>query len=297
MLIVCPHCSTNYDVSPGMMGDAGRLVRCARCHQTWFAVAAPQFADAMAHADTVEAPAAAAVMDRAADPPPPDPLDPDQASAFDKPADDVSPDANPDGDGLWGVPEFPAPPLGPTTVDAIADAPPGYDIESLAARRAGGAWRKATRRNGRLRIPTVPAIIVAELAAIIAIVAWRTEIVRAMPQTASLFRTVGLPVNLRGLVFADVRISTDTHDGVTVLVVEGNIENATRAAVGVPRLRFALRNAARVEVISWTAQPDKGSLAPGEALAFRSQLASPPADGHDVVVRFLTPPDLINATR
>lgn len=288
MLIVCPHCSTNYDVSRGTLGDAGRTVRCVRCHETWFATAAPTPDRATAVAIPV---AAAAAAERTADPGD----DPDPAPG--KPAGEAAPGANPDPDGLWGVPEIAVPPRPGVTFEAIAEPVPGNDIESLAARRAGGAQRRARRRSGSLTVPTVPAIIAAELVAIIAIMAWRTEIVRAMPQTAALFRAVGLPVNLRGLVFADVGISSDTHDGVTVLVVEGNIENAMRSAVGVPRLRFALRNAAQVEVISWTAQPDKGSLAPGERLAFRSRLASPPADGHDVAVRFLTPADLIDGPR
>jgi hypothetical protein len=33
-------------------------------------------------------------------------------------------------------------------------------------------------------------------------------------------------------------------------------------------------------------------LGPGESLPFRSRLASPPADAHDVLVRFLNPRDL-----
>ena len=84
---------------------------------------------------------------------------------------------------------------------------------------------------------------------------------------------IGLPVNLRGLDFSDIRASKNVHDGVTVLIIEGTIENATASAVSVPRLRFALRNAAMAELLSWTAPPEQGTLGPGEALPFRSRLS------------------------
>lgn len=320
MLIVCPHCSTNYEVGSSALGDAGRTVRCARCQQTWFATATPEPAVAMAAAGAVATGAVApAVEAKPAEPAAPArmaapavPDEPDPPPMRRKSADVRADNGRPEGDELWGIPDFAAPPLAPEaptapqetaevpvpeTVDAVADPLPAHDIESLAARRAGGTKRKPKQFAGRLTIPIVPAIIAVELAAIIAIVAWRSEIVRTMPQTASLFRAIGMPVNLRGLAFTDVHISADPHDGTPVLLVEGNIENTTRAAVGVPRLRFALRNSAQVELISWNAQPDQGSLAPGEALPFHSRLASPPADGHDVVVRFLTRHDLEDGMR
>ncbi len=66
-----------------------------------------------------------------------------------------------------------------------------------------------------------------------------------LPQTASLYAAIGLPVNLRGLTFADVTTATETHDGVPVLVVEGTIVSASPRIVEVPRLRFSVRNAQR----------------------------------------------------
>jgi len=313
MLIICPNCKTGYDVSTGTLGETGRMVRCARCHTAWFASSSaipPPPGEIAAASPPLQAPAKV-VTEPVAEPaaePAADPV-PAPAGTFDRaPAVEASEPAAPpaaadpapvedDAAGLWGVPEHPSPPLAPTTVDAKADPPPPHDIETMAAQRSGGAWRPRRRRIGRLALPVVPTIIAVELAAILAILAWRTEVVRAMPQTASLFRAIGLPVNLRGLVFSDIRISKDAHDGVTVLIVDGTIGNDTRSVVGVPRLRFALRDTALGELVSWTAPPEKGSLGPGETLAFRSRLALPPADGNDVVVRFLNHHDFINGTR
>jgi hypothetical protein len=117
--------------------------------------------------------------------------------------------------------------------------------------------------------------------------------VRVAPQTASLYAAIGLPVNLRGLTFTDVTTSTESHDGVQVLVVEGNIASASTRVVEVPRLRFSVRNRGGQEVYAWTALPTRSVLAPGETLAFRSRLASPPPDARDVLVRFFNRRDLV----
>jgi hypothetical protein len=117
--------------------------------------------------------------------------------------------------------------------------------------------------------------------------------VRHMPQLASFYASIGLPVNLRGLAFADLKLGRETHDGVPVLAVEGTIVNGVARPVEVPRLRFALHNSAGAEVYAWTAVPSQSLLEPGERLAFRSRLASPPDDSAEVQVRFFTRRDAV----
>ena len=72
------------------------------------------------------------------------------------------------------------------------------------------------------------------------LIGWRSDVVRWLPQTASLYAAIGLPVNLRGLVFANVTTERETNDGVEVLVVQGSIVNNFKRAVDVPRLRFSV---------------------------------------------------------
>ena len=81
----------------------------------------------------------------------------------------------------------------------------------------------------------------------------------------------------------------------SVLVVEGTIVNLTTRTLDVPRLRFALRNASGHEVYAWTAQPSK-TAGIGERAAVPRRLASPPADGRDVIVRFLNRRDAAAGT-
>ena len=78
---------------------------------------------------------------------------------------------------------------------------------------------------------------------------------------------------------------SEQHEGVPILVVEGNI-NTTRRNEDVPRLKFILRNAA--QIYFWTAVPVRASLSPGEG--FRTSLASPPADARDAMLSFVLSP-------
>jgi hypothetical protein len=116
--------------------------------------------------------------------------------------------------------------------------------------------------------------------------------VRVVPQTASLYAAVGLPVNLRGLVLADVTTEALTNEGTPVLLIQGRIVSTAKRTVEVPRLRFAIRDAGGIEIYSWTALPTRSLLSPGEAMTFQSRLASPPPETHDVLVRFFNRHDL-----
>jgi hypothetical protein len=147
-------------------------------------------------------------------------------------------------------------------------------------------WPLSTLQNGILALLIIDGILIG----------WRDTVVRVMPQTASFYSLLGLSVNLRGLAFDGIATNTEQHDGVPILVVEGNIVNDSGKIVEVPRLKFAVRNTANQEIYSWTAVPPRTTLPPGEAVAFRSRLASPPPEGQDVLVRFVTRRDIVGGT-
>jgi hypothetical protein len=153
--------------------------------------------------------------------------------------------------------------------------------------------RRSGLRGKRWPRPSLPAAILVLLAANAGLVAWRQNIVRLLPQTASVYAAVGLPVNLRGLAFDNIRTSRAEQEGVDVLMVEGTIVNVASRPVEVPRLRLALHNGAKREVYAWTTAPGRSILAPGDALPFKSRLASPPTDARELQVRFFSAPDVI----
>jgi len=196
-----------------------------------------------------------------------------------------------------------APPLAPPHDSPYDDSPYGTDGgneffsgpplnepddgANFAARRARlKDKRKKYSRNSRWI-----ALALVLFAINVALLGARSEIVRYLPQTASLFSAIGLPVNLRNLEFENIVISKETQDGVNILIIEGKVVNTSRKAVDVPRLRFAARTAAGQEVYTWTMQPARSILGPGDSMPFTSRLAAPPANAADILVRFFTPQD------
>jgi predicted Zn finger-like uncharacterized protein len=288
MLIVCPTCATTYQIQLASLGAAGRSVRCSQCRNTWFATADSVVAEPAAVPALVapRRPAPPASEPKAED------FDAMAASDFSvEPMTPPDPVATEVAERVLA--ESDAPPLAPAD-DEKPDPPkfdPGApeDIESIAARRARQAFadRKA-KPTLRQRILSLPMLIVVLAVALIGLVQARASVVRHFPQTASLFSMIGMPVNLRGLIFQDVKSKGEFHDGVMVLVVEGVIVNLTRNALEVPRLRFSLRNGTGHEVYAWTALPSRPVLGSGDGLPFRTRLASPPSDGRDVIVRFFS---------
>jgi predicted Zn finger-like uncharacterized protein len=308
MLIVCPNCGTSYQIEPASLG-AGRSVRCIRCRNVWFAantdamgaIAAahrqdlaqlkppaaeatapdPQTRDSApdsAPPDTAPAPAVeqsppVAVQEPVPSDPPPRPA-PDAADDEPPPEPDVIEDA---------------PPLAPAAEAAVSPPEISDDIESVAARRA----QRMARNRGRWLPGPWPSAILVQAALIAALIGGRTSVVQLVPQTASLYAAIGLPVNLRGLEFVEVTTDTEMADQVPVMVIQGTIVATGKHRVEVPRLRFAVRDPGGHEIYSWTALPNKNVLAPGEALAFRSRLASPPKEASDISVRFFNRRDRI----
>jgi predicted Zn finger-like uncharacterized protein len=283
MLIVCPSCTTAYRIELSTLGAAGRSVRCARCRAVWFA----SVADLAPAALALPAPSAAEMPDRPGLPAVvagPDRLEPSSGGDA---------DAQQDG-GAVAIAN--APSLVPALVPEGGSVPvstvtTGPDIETLAARRTRHATNK--RHRSARRLPGLPAVILVLAATLAALLHWRASVVRVLPQTASLFSAVRLPVNLRGLSFDNVKTSVESRDGVSVLVVDGTIANVTHQPLDVPRLRFAVRNGAGYEVYAWTALPTQSVLNPGDSAPFRSRLASPPADSQDVIVRFFNRRDVV----
>jgi predicted Zn finger-like uncharacterized protein len=306
MLIVCPNCATSYMIDPTSVGPAGRMVRCARCKSTWFAGAAKTGVDAFVDGVIAEAeaeqhggpppqqqqPAEPAADDFGDRTPPHEPQPPAYAADdFAAPARDREPEPEPESEPMVAITDAPslvppvehAPFVAREPTPAVADE----EVETFAARRKRlQSKRKATRKSSRWT-----AIVLLLFALNVAVVGARNEVVRFLPQTASLFAAIGLPVNLRHLTFENVRITRDVQDGITVLMVDGMIASTSSKPVEVPRLRFAARSAAGQEIYTWTAKPERSLLGPGEKMKFSSRLAAPPADANDVLVRFFTAND------
>ena len=281
MQIVCPNCTTSYQIAAAAIGANGRSVRCVRCQTVWFAVppAVTVRRTARAELATRRAPVAAFRAELGGEPElgraataatcrraPAAPIlrrshrrrragtrRPPTARAEPTPAVALAD---------IPIPVEDAPPLAPAAGDG---APARHVAGSTTARRTSRAWPPAglaptaRRRRSRLRFRCRSRSL-RWLLVCAALLGWRKDIVRHAPQLASFYSAIGLPVNLRGLAFTDLKIGNEIHDGVPVLVVEGMIVSTVSMPVDVPRLRFALRNATGAEVYSWTAQPSQPVL-------------------------------------
>jgi hypothetical protein len=187
------------------------------------------------------------------------------------------------------------PPIAIDPADFVPHAAEAHeDVESVARR-----WHPPDASRGFMCWPLSAwhTAIIVLLVIDVFLIGWRRDIVRALPQTASFYALIGMPVNLRGLGFDGVVTTAEKHEGVPILVVEGSIVNDAVKTVEVPRLKFIIRNAARQEIYSWTAVPSTSAVAPGESISFSTRLASPPADGRDVLVRFVSRRDMIAGLR
>ena len=286
MQITCPNCQSSYTVADTALGEKGRSVRCAKCKEVWHAMppvpamAEPVVEEWQPSVDewkpstdewqpTVDPPAA-----EEAAAPPPEGSEPTSDAAW--PQSDTAHAGDPP-----HVED--APPVAPDQpVEAMSQKPGVSNYEEIRRRKA--ARLKAEKDRG-LGI-TAGRIAAAFAGLIVALVVARENIVRLLPQTASLYAQLGLHVNVRGIDFANLKTSYETQDGTRVLVVEGGIRNISSAVQPVANIRYSMRNAAGVEVYSWTGVPDRNLMPPGETTQFRTRLASPPNDGRDVRVSF-----------
>ena len=270
MHIVCPHCTTSYTVNPATLGAEGRTVRCSRCKEVWLA--------------RPEAAMEAVVPEPAM-------------------AEAGQPDSNADADAGWEALAREEAEGDPPVVDSPSIA---GDWSTTANDQEANDWPSMARHDAQDARPSRPPGFLGRLrprislptacagmgALALALIIWRAEMVRLLPQTASFYRMVGLEVNLRGVSFKDVKVTTETVDGKPVLVIEGVIFGETKKPVELPQLRFSVRNAQGAEIYAWNTVLDQPVLNPGEHAWFKSRLASPPPEGRNIDIRFLSRRDL-----
>jgi len=290
MHIVCPHCTTSYAINPATLGPAGRTVRCSRCKETW--LARPE--DAIEMADAM--PAAMPNSAQSASPAANDAAAEWEALASEEEGKDAPVVESPSISAGWPAEGEGSQPSGDSDWPSAArqDAEGDEEIPITTHRQR---LARLFRLPSLPRIPFMPSFglptaCAAMGALILALMIWRAEIVRLLPQTATFYKMVGLEVNLRGLAFKDIKISNETVDGKPVLVIEGTIVGETKNPVELPRLRFSVRDAQGTEIYAWNAVLEQPVLKPGERAYFKSRLASPPPEGRNIDVRFFNKRDL-----
>lgn len=290
MRIECPSCGAGFDVNPKVLEPSGRTVRCASCKTTWFA-AAPALA--MAEAEAAHEVALEPMPEAAPEIPP-------------MPSPAVTAEDRADHEALKAVAKKPEATKKPEIVAPheddityIEDAPSSVPEEpepvpAALRRKLVMPVAASAKRPTRVPLGFVTAILFGVVA--LGLVS-RHAVVRAAPELASLYAAIGFPVNLRGLEFQNIRTKQEIQDGITVLAIEGEVENVVSRAVELPRVRLAVIGENGSEIYAWTTLLPRSILYPHERVPFKSRLASPPAAGKEIMVRFLTRADLTAAAR
>lgn len=265
MLIICPDCESSYEVDAADIGAAGRKVRCTECGAVWLA----RQVESSASQEPAETPA-------------PDETIVEEVDAFDEvEAFDEVAAAPPNEEAGFSDEDFAA----PASIENIISNPALQE-----AKEASRRGRRKSRGNPMAGLANRRRLVAAALACLAVLVCGvlgRETVVSAVPDLAGLYAVAGLPVNLRGLSFEEIATQEKVEDGVPQLAVRGTIRNVTGDSVPVPRLRLAVLNRSGREIFVWTAVPSRSELGPGETLPFFAQIASPPADGREVIVRFV----------
>jgi predicted Zn finger-like uncharacterized protein len=281
MQIVCPHCTTSYAIKLEALGREGRTVRCSRCKEVW--LARPQ--------DAIEPVAAEPVMAETSHSP--ERRDTDLAAQWNETTAEAGDTPVVDSPSIAG--DLPGDRAGNAAADWAAmardeasDTPPPKRT-GWFGRLFARSSKSSSRGKSLFNLTTAG---VAMCALLVALFVWRADVVRLLPQTAAFYKLVGLDVNLRGLLFKDVKVTTETVEGKPVLVIEGVIVGESKKTVEVPRLRFSVRDAQGAEIYAWNTVLEQTRLKPGDHALFKSRLASPPAEGRSIDVRFFNKRDI-----
>jgi predicted Zn finger-like uncharacterized protein len=117
-------------------------------------------------------------------------------------------------------------------------------------------------------------------------VSYRQQIARLWPQSASLYKVLGLPVNARGLAFTDVNYKRETEDKQTVLAVSGKLVNISGHERAVPQIRVILTGDRGHELYHWDFTPEVSVLKAGQSASFLTRLSRPPDGARHLTLEF-----------
>ena len=121
-------------------------------------------------------------------------------------------------------------------------------------------------------------------------IAYRTDIVRAWPKSASAFAMIGQPANLYGV---DIR-SVGARAGLDVkgprVTVSGQLTSVSRKAEPLAYLKVSLIDTKGVEKLSWLVDPGATVLQPGQTHQFQTTRSNPVRGDLKAVVVFAEPP-------
>ena len=115
---------------------------------------------------------------------------------------------------------------------------------------------------------------------------YRQNIAAVWPQSSSLYATMGMRVNTRGLEFHDKTAHFESDGQQDVLIITGHLLNTTSRELSVPAIRVSLMDADKRVLTHWNFTAGIAMLHPGQQATFHTQLASPPPAARNIELSF-----------
>jgi predicted Zn finger-like uncharacterized protein len=173
-----------------------------------------------------------------------------------------------------------------------ADDPPALtEPGGLSGDELPRAFRNRAEEERRNRQAAISGAVFTGLALLVIAVLgsallFRQNVVRAWPQTASVYATIGMPVNPTGLVIENVQMQPSLEGGHPTLVVTGTIRNVVGRGVLAPPLRITLLNAQGKRVAGQITDWTDRHVPPGAMRRFRTSIPDPPFSAANLQVDF-----------
>jgi predicted Zn finger-like uncharacterized protein len=170
----------------------------------------------------------------------------------------------------------------PTVLSPVAEPPPP------PAGTPNRAVPRAERRRSASSASLVGWLVGVLIVLIIAsAIIGRNEIVAGFPASATLYRKLGLDVNLQlGLEFANVTSQRLSERDVSILVIEGEIVNVSDHERPVPPVKIILLDEGGRELHAERLEAERNALGAGEKTGFSARLVNPAEQARNFSVTF-----------
>lgn len=148
--------------------------------------------------------------------------------------------------------------------------------------------RGATRRAARPARPFPKLWLSAALLAVIAFtaaIAFRGQIVEAIPVLGDAYAAVGLPAGETSLHLDNVRVIGVYGRDEISLSIQGEIANSAGRQLDVPALDLTIRSIDNRILLARTIDPARAILDPGGSIRFATEIVNPPEGAHHVSIR------------
>jgi predicted Zn finger-like uncharacterized protein len=176
-------------------------------------------------------------------------------------------------------------------IDYTGDEPE-LDVQRLVEAAKSAQEEFALQRRARSkRLSGWASLVVFTAAPFIAAAFMPETVVAAAPITFKAYEKLGYTVNIYGLDIRHIEQEHKTIDGKRVLMIKGEISNATNDIRKIPWLRFGLSDE-KQELYSWTLDTASRPLRPGETTSFVTRVAAAPELAKNLQIRFAHPEEI-----